>query len=77
MVAGLMNTASIWFGLSLAIYLCVWLYCCLLFHLKLEADAATAALPVPGEKSSPEAFRRINASWRARARVWCGVVVFP
>ena len=58
MVAGLMNTASIWFGLSLALYLCVWLYCCLLFHLKLEADAATAALPVPGEKSSPEAFRQ-------------------
>jgi len=58
MVAGLMNTASIWFGISLAVYLCVWLYCCLLFHLKLEADAATAALPVPGEKSSPEAFRQ-------------------
>src|SRR5579871_490406 len=41
MVAALMNTASLWFGLLLAAYLFLSLYCCLLFHLKVEADVAT------------------------------------
>jgi Ca2+/Na+ antiporter len=58
MVAALMNTASLWFGLLLAAYLCLSLYCCLLFHLKVEADAATAAFPVAPDKLSPETLRQ-------------------
>jgi transglutaminase-like putative cysteine protease len=58
MVAALMNTASLWFGLLLAAYLCLSLYCCLLFHLKVEADLATAAFPVSPDKLSPETLRQ-------------------
>src|SRR5579859_6921197 len=58
MVAALMNTASLWFGLLLAVYLFLSLYCCLLFHLKVEADIATAAFPVSPDKLSPETLRQ-------------------
>lgn len=58
MVAALMNTASMWFGLLLVVYLFLSLYCCLLFHLKVEADAATAALPAQPDRVSPEALRQ-------------------
>ncbi len=58
MVAALMNTASLWFGLLLAAYLFLSLYCCLLFHLKVEADIATAAFPVNPDKLSPETLRQ-------------------
>ena len=58
MVAALMNTASLWFGLLLAAYLFLSLYCCLLFHLKVEADVAAAAFPVGPEKLSPETLRQ-------------------
>jgi transglutaminase-like putative cysteine protease len=40
------------------VYLFVSLYCCLLFHLKVEADVATAALPLSREKLSPETLRQ-------------------
>jgi len=58
MVAALMNTASLWFGLLLAAYLFLSLYCCLLFHLKVEADLAMAAFPVNPDKLSPETLRQ-------------------
>src|SRR5262245_8688519 len=38
MVAASINTASLLFGLMLIAYLFLSLYCCLLFHLKIEAD---------------------------------------
>lgn len=58
MVAASMNTASIWFGLMLVGYLFLSLYCCLLFHLKVETDAAKAAMPVPAERISPGTLRQ-------------------
>ena len=58
MVAASMNTASMWFGVLLVAYLFLSLYCCLLFHLKVETDAAKAAMPVPEEKLSPGTLRQ-------------------
>lgn len=58
MVAASMNTASLWFGLLLVVYLFLSLYCCLLFHLKAETDLAKAAMPVPAEKISPGTLRQ-------------------
>ncbi len=43
MVAAAISTASLLFGLLFVGYLLVTLYCCLLFHLKVEADGARAA----------------------------------
>jgi transglutaminase-like putative cysteine protease len=59
MVAAAINTASMAFGLLFAAYLFLSLYCCLLFHLKVETDAARAALALPEEDAaSPERLRR-------------------
>ena len=58
MVAASINTASMWFGIMLIGYLFLSLYCCLLFHLKVETDAAKAALAVPMEKLSPLTLRQ-------------------
>ena len=44
MVAAAINTASLLFGLMFIAYLFLSLYCCLLFHLKVETDTARAAL---------------------------------
>ena len=57
-VASAINTVSMWFGLLLVGYLFLSLYCCLLFHLKAETDAAKAAFPLPEEKITPAALRR-------------------
>ena len=46
MVAACMNTASLWFCMILVVYLLVLLYCCLLFQLKTESEAAAQAAPV-------------------------------
>ncbi len=40
MVAGAISTASLLFGMIFTAYLFLSLYCCLLFHLKVEADYA-------------------------------------
>src|SRR5690349_21438949 len=42
-VAASINTASLLFGLLLMCYMFLSLYCCLLFHLKVETDHAKAA----------------------------------
>jgi Ca2+/Na+ antiporter len=57
-VAASMNTASLWFGVLLISYLFLSLYCCLLFHLKVETDAAKAAMPVPEDKIAPHTLRQ-------------------
>ena len=46
MVAAAISTASLAFGALFTGYLFLSLYCCLLFHLKVEADRAKAAQPV-------------------------------
>lgn len=68
MVAAAMNTASLWFALILVGYLFLSLYCCLLFHLKVETDAAKAAMPVPEEKLSPASLRQDQRNLSASMR---------
>jgi hypothetical protein len=86
MVAAAISTGNILFGLLLAIYLFVSLYCCLLFHLKVESDAARVAMAPPERKISPavlrqdqrhfaRSMRRLTATVSAVA-VFCAVVVF-
>jgi transglutaminase-like putative cysteine protease len=58
MVAACINTASLLFGLLMILYLFVSLYCCLIFHLKVEADRARAAFAIPEEKISPATLRQ-------------------
>jgi transglutaminase-like putative cysteine protease len=58
MVAASMNTANLGFAILLVAYLFLSLYCCLLFHLKVETDAARAAAPVPPEKLGAETLRQ-------------------
>ena len=74
MVAASMNTASLGFGLMLVLYLVLSLYCCLLFHLKVETDAARAALPVPEEKISPGAHRQDQRNLSRSMRRLTGLV---
>ena len=74
MVAASMNTASLWFGLLLVAYLFLSLYCCLLFHLKVETDAAKAAMPVPEEKLSPTTLRQDQRYLSASMRRLTGLV---
>jgi len=47
MVAAAINTTSLAFAVVLVLYLFTALYCCLLFHLKVEADRAQSQFPVP------------------------------
>jgi transglutaminase-like putative cysteine protease len=58
MVAACINTASLLFGLLFIFYLIVSLYCCLIFHLKVEADKAKAAFAIPEGKISPATLRQ-------------------
>jgi hypothetical protein len=44
MVSAAISTASLTFGVLFIVYLFLSLYCCLLFHLKVETDEAKAAL---------------------------------
>jgi Ca2+/Na+ antiporter len=74
MVAASMNTASLWFGVMLVAYLFLSLYCCLLFHLKVETDAAKAAMPVPEEKISPGTLRQDQRYLSASMRRLTGLV---
>ncbi len=58
MVASAISTASLWFGLLLILYLLISLYCCLLFHLKVETEAARLASSAPAEKFNPATLRQ-------------------
>ncbi len=58
MVAACINTASLLFGLLFIFYLIVSLYCCLIFHLKVEADRAKLALAIPEDKINPATLRQ-------------------
>src|SRR5205807_8687621 len=67
-VAASINTASLLFGILLIIYLFLSLYCCLLFHLKVETDHAKAAIAISEEKLNPASLRHdqryLNRSMR-------------
>src|SRR5688572_814886 len=58
MVAASINTSSLLFGVLLVVYLFLSLYCCLLFHLKVETDSARAAFAVPEDRMSPGTLRQ-------------------
>src|SRR5436305_29564 len=56
-VAASINTASLLFGVLLIVYLFLSLYCCLLFHLKVESDHAKVAIALSEEKLNPASLR--------------------
>lgn len=58
MVAASISTASLLFGVLLLAYLFTALYCCLLFHLKLETETAKAAMMLPRDVVSPAVLRQ-------------------
>ncbi len=86
MVAASINTASLFFGLILIVYLFVSLYCCLLFHLKVETDSAKAALGLDEESANLTTLkqdqRRLSSSMRrltglvSSVAIACAIVVF-
>src|SRR5689334_16199962 len=53
MVAAAINTASLLFGVLFIAYVVLSLYCCLVFHLKTEADRAKEALAIPEDRIPP------------------------
>jgi protein-glutamine gamma-glutamyltransferase len=58
MVAASISTASLAFGFLLVVYLFLSLYCCLLFHLKVETDHARQAIGIPADKINPATLRQ-------------------
>lgn len=85
MVAASITSVTLFFGLVLACYLLMALYCCLLFHLKTEADIASAAMtldrPLPAQVLRQDQ-RRLSRSMRrvtglvAVVSISAAVVVF-
>ncbi len=86
MVAASINTASLLFGIMLIVYLFLSLYCCLLFHLKVETDHAKQVLGLREEARNLATLRQdqrfLTRSMRrltlvvAVVSVACAVVVF-
>ena len=58
MVAAAINTASLLFGLLFISYLFLSLYCCLLFHLKVETDYAREAIGLDPDNANPSTLRQ-------------------
>ena len=67
MVAAAINTASLVFGLLFITYLFLSLYCCLLFHLKVETDAARAALELPEHEGLNPQRLRLDQRYLSRS----------
>ena len=57
MVAGAINTASIWYGGVLILYLLLSMYCGLLFHLKVDTEAAIKLYSVPKERVNAQSLK--------------------
>jgi transglutaminase-like putative cysteine protease len=86
MVAGAINTASVFYGILLILYLFASLYCCLLFHLKVEAEHAAKAAQLPPDLPATSAttqeqlafgrsMRKVTALVSGAA-VFMGLLVF-
>src|SRR3954454_24662893 len=58
MVAAAINTASLIFGVMFIGYLFLSLYCCLLFHLKVESEQARKAIMVMEHEPNPATLRQ-------------------
>ena len=65
MVAAAISTPELWFGLMLVGYLFLSLYCCLLFHLKVETDAAKKLMGLRDDR--PSDLRRLRQDQRRLA----------
>jgi protein-glutamine gamma-glutamyltransferase len=57
-VAAAISTSSLIFGLLLIAYLLLSLYCCLLFHLKVETDHAREQMGIDEKRISPMTLRQ-------------------
>lgn len=56
MVSASISTSSLFYCVLLAIWLIIALYCCLLFHLKVESDRARVVLGIAPEKYDADAL---------------------
>lgn len=74
MVAASINTNRVVFGILLVAYLFVSLYCCLLFHLKVEGDRARAAGAIAGADVPPATVRQERRGLGRSMRRLTGVV---
>jgi Ca2+/Na+ antiporter len=76
MVAATINTNLLAFGLLLVAYLFLALYCCLLFHLKVESDKAreASAIPIPADVIIPLPPRRERKQMARSMRRMASVV---
>lgn len=60
MVAGAISTYSLIFGLIFMVYLVLALYCCLLFHLKVESDHARKVVGTPDGPRNPAVNQELH-----------------
>jgi transglutaminase-like putative cysteine protease len=79
MVSAAISTASLAYGLLLMVYLFLSLYCCLLFHLKMESEAAAAALASTQVTVNPATLRQdqrfLSSSMRRLTILVAGVSI--
>lgn len=79
MVAGAFNSASFIFGVILICYLFAALYCCLLFHLKVESERAIRACNLSNDTAPPGSLRHdqrhFNRSMRRLAVLVSAVAI--
>ncbi|HEY1683826.1 MAG TPA: DUF3488 and transglutaminase-like domain-containing protein [Tepidisphaeraceae bacterium] len=79
MVAAAISTASLLYGVLLIIYLFLSLYCCLLFHLKMESETAAAALAMTQVTVNPATLRQdqrfLGSSMRRLTALVAGVAI--
>lgn len=74
MVAAAISTASLLYGLLLIVYLFLSLYCCLLFHLKMESETAAAALASTQVTVNPATLRQDQRFLSSSMRRLTGLV---
>ncbi len=74
MVASSINTASLLFGIILITYLFLSLYCCLLFHLKVETEHARSAMALPDSVRTELTLRQDQRNLTRSMRRLTGLV---
>ncbi|MEM6313899.1 MAG: DUF3488 and transglutaminase-like domain-containing protein, partial [Planctomycetota bacterium] len=79
MVASAISTSSLAFGLLFIAYLFLSLYCCLLFHLKVETDTAKRMMNLNEEAANPltlrQDLRHLSGSMRKLTTVVAAVAI--
>jgi transglutaminase-like putative cysteine protease len=74
MVAACIQSTTLIFGIVMALYLVLALYGALLFHLKVEADKASAAFAIPRDKLPPGTLRQDQRYLSRSMRRFTGLV---